>query len=337
MAVAEVIVEIGNAHEGSLGIACSMVDMAKAAGVKTVKFQMHLPEYESTEEEPFRVKFSLQDETRMDYWARVGFNFKEWRQLIDYVEWQGMEFLCTPFSIEAATWLFENHLVKRWKVGSGDATNFPLVDFLVETHLPLIISTGLISELELAILCKRLESLGALERTTLLHCVSKYPVDLDETSLHLMEDLRFYSKRVGYSDHSGNLATPILAMALGADLIEVHMTPHPAFFGPDTKASLTPEQIKSLLEFSKSFEIIQSKKKKKDDIFESVRETAKIFRKGIYWKSNLNAGTVIQLSHLSFKKPIGSIDSIEVDTVVGKIINSDVISGRAVLRSEISD
>ena len=126
----DLIVEVGNAHEGSLGIATSFVDIVKSTGAKCIKFQMHLPEFESSENEPFRKKFSAQDKTRVDYWNRVGFSFEEWKYLLSYTKGADLEFLCTPFSIEAARWLFENTEMKRWKVGSGEATNFPLLSFL---------------------------------------------------------------------------------------------------------------------------------------------------------------------------------------------------------------
>lgn len=333
----EVVVEIGNSHEGSLGIACSMVDMAAKAGAKIVKFQMHLSQFESTTQEPFRAEFSMQDKTRLDYWKRINFSFEDWSKLISYVQNQELEFLCTPFSIEAATWLFQSGGIKRWKVGSGDAVNFPLIDYLISTNLPLIISTGLISNSELITLCKRLSEKNALDRTMLLHCVSQYPATLSDVSLHLLEALRSFSNKVGYSDHSGNLSTSLYAASKGADLIEVHMTPHPDFFGPDVSSSLTPEEIKALIRFIEDLDVMNSTRKSRDTLFEAVTESARIFRKGIYWNMDLCAGSKIEMKHLSFRKPVGQIDAIEIDSVLDKVLLIDVFAGNPANRSEFSN
>ena len=89
-----VIAEIGNTHEGSLGIALSMIDMAAFAGADIVKFQLHLSEFESSISEPFRVKSFIQDETRADYWNRVGFTLDQWRLIKEHCDARGVEFLC---------------------------------------------------------------------------------------------------------------------------------------------------------------------------------------------------------------------------------------------------
>jgi N,N'-diacetyllegionaminate synthase len=322
--VPEIIVEIGNSHEGSLGIAMSMVDMVENIGGRTVKFQMHLPEFESTRDEPFRKPFSSQDLSRFEYWERVNFSFDNWTKLINYVKTKNMEFLCTPFSIEAARWLFNNNAVRRWKVGSGDATNFPLIDFLIETQLPMIISTGLATAGEIRQLKERLLFRGAWDRVTLLHCISKYPVPAHETALHIIGELKKLGCSVGYSDHSGEIYAPLLALSAGAEIVEVHMTPHKDFFGPDTQASLVPEEILHLIRYCDLSDRTVSDVRSKDELFAEVTETAAIFRKGLYWSRDLNAGEIAQLEDLCQLKPCLGVDSIHIDEVVGKVLDSNV-------------
>ena len=222
----DLIVEVGNAHEGSLGIATSFVDIVKSTGAKCIKFQMHLPEFESSENEPFRKKFSAQDKTRVDYWNRVSFSFEEWKYLVSYTKGADLEFLCTPFSVEAAKWLFENAEMQRWKVGSGEATNFPLLSFLAESKLPILISTGLVSWNELLKIREFLSARRAWERVTLMHCVSQYPTPLEFSALNLIDDLRKLDVNVGLSDHSGDVAVALRAKSIGVNTIEVHVTPH---------------------------------------------------------------------------------------------------------------
>ena len=206
----DLIVEIGNTHEGSLGVAKSFVLMAKKAGAKAVKFQMHIAESEGTRFEPFRVNFSDQDTSRQDYWRRVNFSDSNWIKLAKFCLENDLEFICTPISLKSAEFMHENNLISRWKVGSGNAVDWPLLDFLLGTGLPLMISTGLISPNEIKLLQDYLKSNGAIERTTLLHCVSSYPVMLSEIDLHLMNELRIGGFKVGYSDHSGSIAPSLL-------------------------------------------------------------------------------------------------------------------------------
>lgn len=331
----DLIVEIGNTHEGSLGIATSMVEMASQAGAKTVKFQLHLAEHESSMQEPFRKKFSLQDENRFDYWERVTFSFAHWKRLIDHTVDAGLEFLCSPFSLEAAEWLMEDGRIKRWKVGSGEATNYPLLDFMIDSGLPILLSTGLVTWDELLEIKQRFEYRQAWERVTLLHCVSMYPAPLDSISLNVLEDLKVITKNVGYSDHSGNVSVPLLVYAQGIKTIEVHMTPHKLFFGPDTQASLTPEEINNVIEISRTWDMLKTSGFSRDQLFDSSSMTANIFRKGIYWKHNLSKGHKISKEDLAFLKPNSEIEAKCYEEVVGKITKFDVMQGKAVRKIDL--
>jgi len=333
----EIIVEIGNSHEGSLGIAKSFVNMAMQAKCQTVKFQMHIPEAEGMPDEPFRKIFSDQDETRQGYWKRVGFSEQEWSILISYVHSLGLEFLCTPFSVEAAQWLFENKAVKRWKIGSGDAVNFPLIDYLVQTELPLIISTGLVSWEEILQLKSRLVESGAWARTTLLHCVSEYPVPLEKVGLDLIDEIAKLGCSVGYSDHSGKLAPGLAAIAKGVSILEVHMAPHELFFGPDTPASLTPGDIVFLSQFNSDLELMKTSKITKDDYFAISETMRNIFRKGIYWSRNLNSGEKVKESDLIYRKPVNGYDAKDFEKILGRKLLRDVSSQSPVSSLDIMD
>lgn len=325
----ELIVEIGNSHDGSLGIAKSFIDIAKAAGAPVVKFQMHIAEFESSDLDEFRVQFSDQDKTRVDYWNRVAFTPEQWKLISNYCDSQDIEFLCTPFSIEAAEILMQMTSVKRWKVGSGDAVNLPLIDFLASTEMPLIISTGLISWSEITFLKDRLLRLGAWSRTTLMHCVSQYPTPLENSGLNIISELRELGCSVGLSDHSGKLSPSLMAISHGISLLEVHLTPHPLFFGPDVNSSLTGEQIRFISDFTRDVEILEANHRSKSSLFEDASKTRRLFRKGVYWKSDLKAGTTIKYSDLKFLKPSQEIDSLDFEKVVGRVLTRPVMAGKA--------
>jgi len=323
----DLIVEVGNSHEGSLGIAMSFVDMIASTGAKSVKFQMHIAEFESRHDEPFRKKFSLQDSSRFEYWERVSFNESEWQVLIDYTLSKGLEFICSPFSVEAASFLKRTGGIQRWKVGSGEATNFPLLDFMAESGFPIILSTGLVSWEELLKIRSHFVSRKAWDRVTLMHCVSMYPTPLEKVSLNLIDELRKLTSQVGFSDHSGDPATSLLAYSLGVELIEVHFTPHVLYFGPDTSSSLTTDQIRDLVSWTRKWDSVKMSPNSRDALFRESMEVASIFRKGIYWKRSLPTGHTIQFEDLAFLKPAGSIGAEHYESVVGKVTSCDVDQG----------
>lgn len=333
----DLIVEVGNAHEGSLGIATSFVDIVKSTGAKCIKFQMHLPEFESSENEPFRKKFSAQDKTRVDYWNRVGFSFEEWKYLISYTKGADLEFLCTPFSVEAAKWLFENAEMQRWKVGSGEATNFPLLSFLAESELPILISTGLVSWNELLKIREFLSARRAWERATLMHCVSQYPTPLEFSALNLIDDLRKLDVNVGLSDHSGDVAVALRAMSIGVNTIEVHVTPHLQFFGPDTTSSLLSTDIEFLLSVSDKWNLIDSNRVSRDEMLDRAKETKRIFGKGIYWKRDLPAGHIISIDDLAFLKPLGEISAMDYLSLIGKSTTFEAKANSPISRLQLRD
>ena len=333
----EIIVEIGNSHEGSLGIAKSFVDIAKEAGANVVKFQMHLAEEESSSEEPFRINFSSQDKSRTSYWQRVNFSPEHWYDLAEYCRDAGLEFLCTPFSLEAARFLIEELDVKRIKIGSGDAMNYPLIDFVIKSGREVIISTGLVNQLELSSLVERFKEKSTLDVLTLLHCVSMYPTPLAWSSLNQIVELKKLGCKVGLSDHSGNVMVPLAFISEGVSLIEVHMTPHRSFFGPDVASSLLPEEIKMLIDFSKTYNALVSNSRIRDEIFNESINTAQIFRKGTYWRNDLRAGHIIEFSDLKFLKPLNDFDANSYEDLIGCKLISSVMAGTSVVKGQISE
>lgn len=332
-----IIAEIGNSHEGSLGIALSFIEMMAEAGVDVVKFQMHMGEFEGIADEQFRITFSQQDVNRQAYWDRVSFSDREWEIISNYVDKLGMEFLCTPFSIEAAKRLLDISNIKRWKVGSGDAVNFPLIDFLVSTELPLVISTGLISDDEIETLKRRLTILDFWEKTTLMHCISEYPTPLKNSSLGQLSALREKGCGVGLSDHSGSTTPSFFGISMNLDLIEVHMTPHKKFFGPDVSSSLTPNEISSIVKFRDELRIVNDGERSKQEIFMASVETGKLFRKGVYWSNSFPVGHKCRIEDLRFLKPVAAIDSVDFESILGKTLTSAVNPFQPVEFSQFGD
>ena len=166
------IAEIGQAHEGSLGMAHSFIDALAGTGIDAVKFQMHIAEAESSPHEPFRVKFSFEDATRFDYWKRMEFTPEQWRGLKQHCEDAGVEFMCSPFSV-AAVELLEQMGVARYKVGSGEISNLLLLDRIAAAGKPVILSSGMSDLAELDRSVEFLKSKNV--EVSILQCTTACP------------------------------------------------------------------------------------------------------------------------------------------------------------------
>ena len=139
-----IIGEVAQAHDGSLGLAHAFIDAIANAGADAVKFQTHIANAESSTREPFRVKFSQQDATRYDYWKRMEFTEEQWRGLADHAHQRGLLFLSSPFSEEAVEMLNQIGM-PAWKIASGEVKNPILMERILQTGKPLLLSTGMSS------------------------------------------------------------------------------------------------------------------------------------------------------------------------------------------------
>jgi len=327
----KIIAEIGNSHEGSLGIALSMIDMAVYAGADLVKFQLHISEFESTDNEPFRTNSFRQDKSRKEYWGRTGFTIKQWIEIKNYCDENRIEFLCSPFSLEAAKILMDYNLISRWKLGSGEITNFELIDFVFNSKKEVLVSTGLANEADLDKTISRIKGIHDVNQLVLMHCVSQYPTESKFASLNLIEQfLNKFEVRLGHSDHSGNLFTCEYVLTLPIEYLEVHLTPSKLFFGPDVTSSLTVEELKVLVEFNRHIEILKNSNLTRDQLYQMSLETSTIFRKSLYWACNLTQNSIIMREHIKVGKPRGEMDASEIYSVIGKKLKKSVRSSESI-------
>ena len=212
------IAEIGQAHEGSLGIVHSYIDALATTGVHAVKFQMHIAEAESSIYEPFRVKFSYEDETRFDYWKRMEFSLEQWKGIKQHCDEVGLDFICSPFSNVAVDWL-EEIGVKSYKIGSGEVTNLLLLEKIARTGKPVILSSGMSNFSELDKVIHFLQSRNV--EFSILQCTTAYPTQPEQFGFNVMTELKQrYNVKTGFSDHSAQISTAIAAVALGAEIVE---------------------------------------------------------------------------------------------------------------------
>lgn len=310
------IAEIAQAHDGSLGIAHSYIDAIAETGVNAIKFQTHIAEAESSAFEPFRVKFSYEDETRYDYWKRMEFTPAQWIGLREHCDRVGLEFISSPFSL-AAVDLLETVGVKRYKIGSGEVSNLLLLEKIARTRKPVILSSGMSSFHELKTACDLFTSRGT--SVSILQCTTAYPTKPEQWGLNVLTELRKqFNVPVGFSDHSGDIYAGLSAVSLGATILEFHVVFDKKMFGPDSPASLTLAQVTSLVKGVREIERALHVLIQKDDI-KSFTELKRMFGKSLAVNKTLPKGHCIEFEDLESKKPADKgIASSDYSAIIGK-------------------
>ncbi|MEX0679284.1 MAG: N-acetylneuraminate synthase family protein [Pirellulales bacterium] len=311
-----IVAEVAQAHDGSLGTAHAYVDAIARSGADAVKFQTHFAAAESTPREPFRVAFSPQDDTRYDYWKRLEFSEPQWQSLADHARQSGLIFLSTPFSFDAVD-LLDRLGMPAWKVGSGEVTNLPMLERMAATGRPVLISSGMSSwdELDQAVATVR----KAAAPVALLQCTTAYPCPAEKIGLNVLEQLRNrYQCPVGLSDHSGTIYASLAAVALGANLLEVHVVFSRECFGPDVKASVTTSQLAELVEGVRFIERALAHPLDKEQIAGEMRELKTMFGKSVVVARDLPAGHKLAAADLALKKPGSGIPASRLGDVVGR-------------------
>lgn len=311
-----IVAEVAQAHDGSLGMAHAYIDAIAEAGADAVKFQTHLAAAESTSREPWRIKFSLQDETRYDYWQRMEFTEEQWAGLKQHADERNLIFLSSPFSYEAVD-LLSRVRVAAWKVPSGETANTPMLDQMIATGLPVILSTGMSNLDEIDCAVDRIKDGGV--PLVVLQCTTAYPCPPEKIGANLISFFRErYDCSVGLSDHSGTIYPGLAAVALGIQMLEVHVTFSREMFGPDVQASITTGQLKQLVAGIRFIEKMMAHPVDKGVIAEDVKDLRLMFTKSIVATKDLPAGTVLKAEHLTAKKPGTGIPAARMQDVIGR-------------------
>ena len=328
-----VVVDVAQAHDGSLGTAHAFIDVAASTRADAIKFQTHIAAAESTAYEPFRVEFSRQDKTRFDYWKRMEFTPVQWRDLYQHAHEKGLEFLSTPFSVEAADML-EKIGVSAWKVGSGEMTNAVLLKRLLKSGKPMLLSTGMSSWAELDTVVDMTKQANV--PCMIYQCTTQYPCPPENVGLGLIPGMRErYDLPVGLSDHSGMPYFGIAAASLGAASVEVHIAMHRCSFGPDVPASLVPEDLSMMIEGIRAVEASLNHTPDKDAFAESALDLRKTFGRGIVNRVPLKKGEVITAELLTVKKPARGLPPSQMDKLVGRRVIRDLPADHFITENDL--
>jgi len=296
-----IVGEVAQNHDGSLGTAHAYIDAVAKAGVDAVKFQTHMAHAESSPDEPWRVRFSQQDGTRYEYWKRMEFTEQQWFGLAEHAAERGIAFLSSAFSLEACE-LLQRLGVPAWKVGAGEITNLPLIERMARTGRPVILSSGLASfgDLDKAVACVR--ACGA--PLAVLQCTTQYPCPPERVGLNLLAELKArYRCPVGLSDHSATIYAGLAAVALGATILEVHVTLSKECFGPDVAASVTTTELRQLVDGVRFIESALANPVVKDQLASELSELRAVFGKSLVAARELPCGWEVTEADIVARKP----------------------------------
>jgi N-acetylneuraminate synthase len=317
-----VVAEVAQAHDGSLGLAHAFIDAIANAGADAVKFQTHIAAAESTPGEPWRVEFSPQDRTRYDYWKRMEFTEEQWCGLKRHAAERGLKFLSSPFSFEAVEMLSRVG-VAAWKVPSGETANTPMLDQMIDTGLPIILSTGMspLGEIDTAV--ERIKARGV--PLAVLQCTTAYPCPPEKIGLNLLSLFRQrYNCAIGLSDHSGTIYPGLAAVTLGIEVLEVHVTLSREMFGPDVPSSVTTAELRQLVQGIRFVEKMKAEPVDKDRMAGEMESLRKTFTKSVVVCEELPAGTVLRREHLAAKKPGTGIPAAQMPGLIGRQLKRPV-------------
>jgi N,N'-diacetyllegionaminate synthase len=327
-----IIAEVGSVHDGSLGNAKKLIEAAAACGVDAVKFQTHIAEAETLPDAPMPPYF--RGEPRFDYFKRTGFNLNEWRELKQRCDANKVEFLSSPFSIEAVE-LLEQVGVKTYKIPSGEVSNLPLLEAVAQTGKPVLLSSGMSSwqELDAAVETIRRRH----EQIMVMQCTSEYPCPYEEVGLNVMLQMKErYSLPVGLSDHTLTPYACLAAAALGARVLEKHFTFSRLMYGSDALHSLEPEELADMVQGVRAIETMLKNPVDKTDA-SRFGEMKRIFEKSLVSLAAIPIGAELTPQVVGIKKPGTGIPAARFNEVMGKKAARDIPADRLLSDEDLAD
>lgn len=316
-----IIAEAGVNHNGNLNMARRLVRAAAAAGADMVKFQTFVASKIAT---AHAVKADYQkaatdaDESQADMIAQLELSRADHEALIAECVDAGIAFFSTGFDTDSIDMLLGLG-IDRIKVPSGEITNLPLLRHMASKQLPVILSTGMANIDEIGAAIAVFENAGiARDNITVLHCNTEYPTPMCDVNLTAMGAIgKAFGVSIGYSDHTAGIEVPIAAVALGATVIEKHLTLDRTLPGPDQAASLEPDEFGAMVTAIRNIEAAISGDGVKRPSLSETKNIA-IARKSIVAACDIAVGELLTSDNLTTKRPGTGISPMRWDDVIGR-------------------
>ncbi len=319
-----IIAEAGVNHNGDYNIAKKMIDCAKKAGADVVKFQTGLPHNVISKYAPkadYQIRNTANsNESQLEMAQTIALKYETFYDLKLYCQNIGIEFLSTPFDLESIDYLHKIGM-KKWKIPSGEITNLPYLEHIGRYKEPIILSTGMSTLCEVREALSVLHGVGA-EEITLLHCTTDYPTSYSDVNLNAMLSMKKeFDVEIGYSDHTLGIAIPIMAVAMGAVIIEKHFTLSRKMAGPDHSASLEPNELKDMITAIRNVEKAFGDGEKKPQ--SSEIPNIAVARKSIVAKRAIEQGERFSEANITTKRPGTGLSPMRWYEVIGTVAKRD--------------
>ncbi len=330
-----VIAEIGNNHQGDIELAKKLVDHAVDAGADCAKFQMrNMTKLYRNKGDSKDASADLGAQYTLDLLSKFQLSNDELLEVFDYCKSKDIIPLCTPWDLESLR-VLEDYGVSAYKVASADFTNYELLEAIAKTNKPFFCSTGMSTESEIKSTTDFLDGLGS--QYVILHCNSTYPSPFKDVNLRYLKRMQeITGKLVGYSGHERGIEVPIAAIALGACVIEKHLTVNKELEGTDHKVSLLPEEFSTMVRMIRNVEESLGCDKTPRELSQGEMINRENLAKSLVAKFNLHAGTRITRDMIEIKSPGQGVQPNRLDELIGKVLDRDVQQGGFFYSSDIS-
>jgi N,N'-diacetyllegionaminate synthase len=313
-----IIAEAGVNHDGDVNVAKHLIDVAANAGADAVKFQTFDVQALVTDNAPkagYQREAADSTESQAEMLHRLALSHDEFISLKKYCANKGIMFLSTPFEEGSADFL-EQLGMEIFKIPSGEITNIPLLRHIAAMGKPMIVSTGMADQDEVATAVEEIQKAGS-PPLTLLHCVSAYPADPKDVNLRAMATLaETFEVPVGFSDHTMGTEVALAAVAMGASVIEKHFTLDRSRPGPDHKASMEPEELRALVRGVRIVELALGDGIKIPAASEA--DVATMARKSLVAAKDIAADAVLERHMIAIRRPGTGLPPSEFEIVIGK-------------------
>jgi N-acetylneuraminate synthase len=325
-----IIAEAGVNHNGDIEMAKKLIDAAAEAGADYVKFQTFKTEKLvslSAKKAEYQQKNMSGDssDSQFQMLKKLELSVQQHHELIAYCKTKNIRFLSTAFDLDSID-LLVSLGIELFKIPSGEITNLPYIKKIGALKKQVIVSTGMCVMSEIKDAVDELIKAGtAKENISVLHCTTDYPTAFKDVNLKAMLSIqKELNVPVGYSDHTLGIEVPVAAVAMGATIIEKHFTLNKELPGPDHKASLEPNELRSMVKAIRNIELSFGSEKKQPT--EGEKKNMLVARKSIHLAKDLSKGQIIVESDLEMKRPGDGISPMQMDNIIGKRLSKDLES-----------
>lgn len=332
-----IIAEVGANHNGDLQLSLKMVDEIVKTGVDAIKFQMYNPlELYSADAIMARYqKENVDTESILEMSRSHQLQPDEHLTLYKRCKELGVDYICTAFDMESMLFLENNCDMAYYKIASGEIYSLDILQYIANHRKPIIMSTGMTDYDTISVILKIINE-KVKQDITILHCISNYPAEYDEVNLrNMLEIQKRFGCRIGFSDHTIGNECAIAAVAIGATMIEKHVTLDKTLPGPDHKASIDIPELKSLVDSIRHIEVALGSYER--SFTDAQKEVARVARKSIVAKRDIKAGDIIKADDICYKRPGTGFSPLELDKVIGKIAATNIKANRVIFKENISN